>query len=305
MRIVEWVKRNRLLSVLLLLVGYYIYKTYFGSFMMLGVRQNMGYSPDYAITESSQAYGSAGMGGDAFLAEKSMMPSPAFYEGVSDSANRLVIQNSNLSLLVEDVRQSGEKIIDFAKSKGGFMVDSSYNRPEESAFGTITVRVPTTELDSTLSFLRTLAVKVTNENIQGTDVTEQYVDIDERLATLTKTKVKFEQIMDSATEVQDIIQVQQQLIYIQEQIDSLVGQKDALEKNASLTRVTVYLSTDELALPYTPDEKFRPNVVFKLAVRGLLTTFQGIGENAIWIAVYSVIWIPVLAVLYFVTRKRS
>ena len=57
--------------------------------------------------------------------------------------------------------------------------------------------------------------------------------------------------------------------HYQSQIDSYKGQQDALKKNAQLAKLTIYLSTDEIALPYAPSETFRPQIIFKLAVRGI------------------------------------
>ena len=299
----SWLKNNKFLVVVLFLLAFFGFERF-----RYYLPQPMSFGNSSMSESASFGYdGGIGIAGapalDMAVGKSLVAPSTRdYYEPVSDASNRLVIQNSNMSLLVSDVRETGDKIIDFVKSKGGFMVDASYNRPEESAYGTLTVRVPTQDLDTTLEFMRGLSVKVTNEYIQGTDVTEQYTDIEERLSTLEKTKAKFEEILDTATEVQDILQVQQQLIYIQDQIDSLVGQRDALEKNASLTKITAYLSSDELSLPYTPDQKFRPNVIFKLAVRSLLLTLQNFGEFIIWALVYSVIWIP--AVILFIIVRR-
>ena len=228
-------------------------------------------------------------------------PSPI--EPVSDATNRIVIQDSNMSLLVKDVKETGNQIVSYAKNNGGFMVYTSYNRPEDSPFATITIRVPTSKLDDALNYIRSLAIKVTSENLVGTDVTDEYVDIEANLATLNKTKAKFEDILEKAITVTDILTVQRELISLQQQIDALIGQKKSIENNAKLTKVTVYLSTDELALPYAPDKAFRPNVIFKLAARSLLNTLRSGAENAIWIGAYSIIWLPVL--LGFVIYKKS
>lgn len=217
---------------------------------------------------------------------------------------RMVVKNSNLSLLVTDVKETGEKIINHANSIGGYMVSASYNRPDESPFATITVRIPAEKLDASLNFFRSLAIKVASENLVGKDVTDQYVNIEARIATLEKTKAKFEQILDQATQVSEILQVQRELINIQSQIDALEGQKKSLEQNANLSKVTLYLSTDELALPYTPDKAFRPQVVFKQAVRSLLGTVRALANTLIWVGVYSVIWLPIL-VIFYVVRKRK
>ncbi len=218
------------------------------------------------------------------------------------SDNRVVIRESNLSLLVEDVEKTGDKIISYAKQSGGYMVDTSYTRPTESPFANITVRVPTEKLDEALVYFKSLSLKVTSENLVGTDVTDQYTDIQSRLDTLNQARAKFEEIMAKATSVDDIVNVQQQLMNIQEQIDSYKGQQKAIDENAKLTKIIVYLSTDELALPYTPDTTFRPAVIFKQAVRSLLNTLRLAGEGVIWLAVYSPAIIVVI-VLYFGYKK--
>jgi hypothetical protein len=227
---------------------------------------------------------------------------PKTMETFSDTSDRIVTKTSDLSLLVKDVRETGNQIIAYSNNSGGYMVFASYNRPTESPFAAITIRVPTEKLDEALSYIRSLSIKVTSENLVGTDVTDEYVDIEASLATLGKTKEKFEEILEKAITVTDILTVQRELISLQQQIDSLKGQKMAIEKNAELTKITVYLSTDELALPYAPDKAFRPNVIFKLAVRSLLNTFRAGAEAGIWIGVYSVIWLPVI--LGFIAYKK-
>jgi hypothetical protein len=214
----------------------------------------------------------------------------------------MVVKNSNLSLLIKDVRQQADTALAYAKRIGGYMVDSSYSRPTESPYATLTVRIPTDKLDEALAYFRSLAIKVTGENLVGEDVTDQYTDTTARIATEEKTKAIYEALLNKATTVSDISSIQEKIIYTQEQIDALKGDQKALEQNAAMTKVTLYLSTDELALPYTPDTAFRPTVIFKQAVRSLLNSLRIGGNALIWIGVYSVIWVP--AIVIFIGYKR-
>jgi glycine cleavage system regulatory protein len=219
--------------------------------------------------------------------------------------NRLVIQESYLSLLVKDVTDTRNKIVSHAQSVGGYMVNSNTNNPEESPTATVIVRVPATKLEETLSVYRAMGIKVVNENLTGRDVTDQYVDIDTRIEQLEKTKAKLEELLDRATLIADITNLTQQILSYQSQIDSYIGQQEALKKNADLTKLTVYLSTDEIALPYTPSEKWRPGVIFKLAVRSLVGSLRDLGEFIIWAGVYSVIWVPALLIFWYVRRRMN
>ena len=296
MPLISWIKGHGFITFLILVIVFLVFKD---NLSTVSLRKST--TTSVAPIEDFIAPVSKGQLEDdsqGFSLETS--PSPS-----QDSSSRVVIKNSNLSLLVKDVRKTGDQILDFVKSKGGYMVSTSYNRPDESPFATITVRVPAKDLDESLTFFRSLAIKVTSENLVGDDVTEEFTDIKARITTLEKTKIKFESILEKAASVQETLTVQREIINIQEQIDALKGQNKAIEQNAALTKVTAFLSTDELALPYTPDKTFRPNVVFKQAVRSLLDNLRVAGETLIWVGVYSVIWVPALMILLFYKRWRK
>lgn len=223
----------------------------------------------------------------------------------TEVTNRMVVRESYLSLLVNNVVESQKKIIKTTENYGGYMVNSNLQNPNDAPSATIIVRIPSSKLNDALEKFRGLAVKVISENLQGTDVTDQYQDNEARLTTLNKTKAKFEEILDRASQIQDILNIQRELINLQSQIDSVKGQQKYLEQTAKLAKITVYLSTDELALPYTPSESWRPEVIFKQAVRSLVGSLRKMGTLTIWVLVYSIIWLPILLIILLIKRKRK
>lgn len=302
MPVISWIKNHKLLVVLALVIAYLLFNS---SRSPIGLRSRSGIGMP-GTTESNYSDSSASVGMTA-PAGNTMYNKTGVtaqnYQPISDSASRVVIQESNLSLLVKDVKETGNKIIYLAKSTGGYMVNASYNNPSEQAFGTVSVRVPTDQLDQILQEFRGFAVKVTNENLIGTDVTQEYQDLDQRIETLSAVKAKFDEILKKAVTVDEILRVNQEIINLEQQIDSATGQKMAISDNARLTKITLFLSTDELALPYTPDKVFRPDVVFKLAVRSLLSTVQSLAELVIWVGVYALIWIPIIIAFIIIKRR--
>lgn len=212
--------------------------------------------------------------------------------------NRLVIQDSSLSLVVKDVSKSILDIESKTKEFGGYLVDSSLSKPESAASGSITIRVPEEKRQEALSVYKNLAVKVVSESVHGSDVTDEYVDLESRLAILNQTKNKYQEIMDRAVSVTDLMNVQRELINLQSQIDNLKGQQKYYEQSAKLSKIMIYLSTDELALPYAPTTEWRPAVVFKTAIRSLVGNIRNIGSVLIWVAVYS----PLIFIIYLIIR---
>ncbi len=304
-KILNWIKANKLSAFLILVLVYFLGKGFFGNF--LGVSSRMmtdyyGAGEGYGITDSAspmmgvtRSYNSA-----KSIGSSSIMPyEPAPQVSVT---NRKVITNSQMSLLVLKVKDTIEKIQDEATLKGGYAVQTNVNTPEGTETGYIVVRVPSDKLKDFLKTLRSLSVRVVNENIQGTDITDSYVDSQARLDRLSATKAKVEEILNKATTVDEIIRVQQQIFSLQDQIDSIKGQLQYMDASSKTSLITIDLSTDELSLPYAPDKPWRPEVIVKQATRSLILTVRGLAGNVIWIGVYSVIWLPALIVV-LVVRK--
>ncbi len=286
----DWIRKNKLAAVLVIVLLYFLIRDFSPNLLLFqSVRKaGLGTTLEMPVAET----------GTAALYQEEILPPTREVAPVEDE-ERLVVEESSLSLVVANVRETTDQVIDKAKEMGGFMVSTSLTKPEEAPFATVVVRVPADKFRETIDYFRDLAIKVSSENILGTDVTAEYVDLEAKLATLEKTKTKFEEIINRATEVQDILQVQRELIYLQEQIDSLKGRQQYLEKTAELAKITVYLSTDEYALPYVPAQPFRPQAIFKLAVRSLVNGLRSVATAIIWIVVYAIIWLPALLILYF------
>lgn len=297
-RLLNWIKLNKIASVIIVILAFFLLgknlgtsirpKTY--EFDQVQMGRDVGFSPPL-------------MGAVGKMDNRAMTES--FSAAPTGNDARMVMQESTMSLLVKNVQETKEQILQKTREWGGFMVNTSVNNPQEAATGTVVIRVPAKNLETALQAFRGMAVKVVSENLQGEDVTDQFTDLQAQMATLVKTKAKFDEILDKATKIEDILSVQREIISLQMQIDSLKGQEQYIERNTEMARLTIYLSTDELALPYAPSDTWRPEVIFKHAVRSLVGSFRNVGTLLIWLAVYSIIWVPVLGIIYFVKRRKS
>jgi len=300
----DWIKQNKLTSVLIVVVLFLI----------------AGRSPFYVLNNLSSSTRSMSVGsyGAVPMADTFEISAPSAglksigitnrYQQAAPApevTDRMVVSNSYLSLVVKDVTTSIKQMTDYVTSVGGYMVNSNISRPEEGGTGTLTVRVPSKQLDTILQELKNKTVKVVSQNLEGTDVTDQFVDNQARLSILEGNKARFEEIMKNAVTVDEILRVQNEIFSLQSQIDSIKGQQNYLAKTAEMAKITIYLSTDELALPYAPVNTFRSEVVFKMAIRHLIGSLQSLATMVIWIGVYAVIWVPILVVILVLKKRRK
>ncbi len=216
--------------------------------------------------------------------------------------NRKVAIDSNFSLLVKDVTGTVEMIKERTLLMAGYMVNTNINRTEFGENAVLQIRVPSEKIEEMSKYLRSVAVKVVSENVDGRDVTDQYIDIERRLSDLEAQRARMLAILDKATTVNEMLTVQQALDQIQDQIDSYKGQLLYMDGTTKTSKLTIYVSTDELGLPYTPAQSWRPEVIFKQAVRSMLGTLQDAGSFVIWFAVYLPIILGAVGVLLIIKR---
>ena len=295
-RLFGWIFSHKLVFLLLLIVLFLVFRP---------SNRPIPLTMSYPGSDSYESVGNSAIGMPAQMkvndSVRSIAPEMDFAPAPGVQ-NRMVVQNSYLSLQVKNVSETIKQIKQQTGSAGGYMVESNLSNPDEAASGHITVRIPQQQLDTLLSQFRGLAVKVVSENLQGTDVTDQFVDNEERLRILERNKTRMEELMDKAVEISDIMSIQQQIFSLQSQIDSIKGKQNYLEKTTAMSLVTIYLSIDDLSLPYTPSGSWRPELVFKEAVRSVMINLQKLGSVGIWIGVYSVIVIPILGLLYILKK---
>lgn len=300
--LIAWVKANKLSAFLLTIVVFGLFNLNQSTRTVSRQTTNgyMGEARSEVMMDSLAA---------PMAAKSIRLPFTGGGDGAPDvpAADRLVSRTTSLSIKVKDVSESLRQIEALAVQLGGFMVNTSNSSVDEGADGSISIRVPSEKRADALAELRQTGVRVVSESVQGTDITDQYQDITEQLRILNLTKTKFESLLNKAEKISDMLEVQRELTNLQSQIDMYKGQQDYLASSAKYTLITAYLSTDELALPYTsPGQAWRPGVVFKEAIRSLMIDARGLGNGLIWLGVYTPLWLPVLlGYLWWVKRQKT
>ena len=190
----------------------------------------------------------------------------------------------------------------FATANGGFVVSSYVSKNEVAPTGRITVRIPVNIFDRGVEEIKKFG-DVQSEQVDGQDVTEEYVDLDSQLRNLRATEEQFLAILRQAQKIEDILAVQRELTQIRGQIEQIQGRMKYLKQSAQLATLSVSLSTDPSGLPVVDDgEQWRPLAVIKDALRSLVGLGKNIAELAIWLVVFIPIWLGFGLVIWLVRR---
>jgi hypothetical protein len=217
---------------------------------------------------------------------------------------RLIIRNGEAVLFVADVTASEQAVRDLAAELGGYVVSSNRYGQEESAYATITIRVPAQTFDSALERLRAVAERVDRVTTTSQDVTEEFVDLEARLRTLQATEQRLIELLGRAQTVDEILKIEQQLSTVRTDIERIQGRMEYLSTNAALSTIAVTLQPVANPAPLVNPEWGVEETV-REAFRSLVVSFQGIATLAIWTAIFTPFWLPFVVFLVWAIRRSN
>lgn len=235
----------------------------------------------------------------------------------STDAQRLVITNSSLSIIVEDPAKTLDFITNLASTMQGFVVSSNMYQTTSSdgtehPAANITIRVPAASMNNAISQIKAQvknpATDIRSETVSGQDVTKEYTDLQSQLTNLLQAEKQLQNIMDSATKVDDVLNVFNQLTQIQSQIQVLQGQIKYYEEASALSAISVDITALASVAPLTI-AGWQPAGVARDAIQTMINAMQVLANVGIWsvlfcLPIFLVIGIPVFLIVFFIRRWR-
>jgi hypothetical protein len=217
---------------------------------------------------------------------------------LDDITERKVVRTGYMTLEVDNVGDALADISKVARDMDGYVV-SSRKYENDNVRGSISIRVPSDRFEDALEQLRHLAIAVPDERTSSVDVTEEYIDLEARLHNLEVTEAQYQELMDQAETVEEILKVQDALSRVRTEIERIEGRLQYLERTTSMSLIEVSLQESQpLVGPWSPAS------VIESAAHGLVTFGRGLFVVVVWLGVFCWIWIPLL-VIWRKRRKKK
>jgi hypothetical protein len=170
-------------------------------------------------------------------------------DSISAALERKIIRDADLTMEVPSTTETQRRVTSIAEAHGGFVVTSEAKQRETSEPAKRTldiklvVRVPANQFGTALNEIEGLATNLTQRNVTGQDVTEEFIDLEARLKTQKALEAQFLEIMRQANKVTDALEVQRQIADVRTEIEKLEGRRRFLESRTSLSTITVNIQS--------------------------------------------------------------
>lgn len=240
------------------------------------------------------------------------------YSASGVSAERIVIKNASLSIVVSDPVVSMEAISKLASGMGGFVVTSNLYKTTTSSglevpVADITIRVPVAQLDAALNQIKAMVadkdVDILSENVSGQDVTGEVTDLESRLRNLQAAETQLLEIMDNATKTEDVISVFRELTTVRGEIEVIQGQIKYYRESASLSAININLQAKAAVEPITI-AGWQPGVEVQKALQALVNGGKTLVNILIWLVLFAlpflaVIFLPIFFIVKAIRKRKA
>jgi hypothetical protein len=151
-----------------------------------------------------------------------------------------IIKQAFLKFETSDLEDTFNQIQTAIKqNNGNIQSDSQQKNYDNNLSRSITIRIPSQNFDVFLQSISKGVSYFDQKEITSQNVTEQYIDLNSRLKTKRKLEARYLEILQRATKVSEILEIEKQISTIREEIEAKEGQLKYLESSVSESAITI------------------------------------------------------------------
>lgn len=140
----------------------------------------------------------------------------------------------------EAIPKTIDAIIDIAEATGGNLAA----RKDAS----VTIKVPSASFRDTMTKIDALG-GVTSRSVKADDVSEEFHDLEVRLANLKATRARLQEFLAKAGDIPNMLTVERELERVAQEVDRIEGRLEFLRSRAAMSQISVALTAKPKVAP--------------------------------------------------------
>jgi len=214
----------------------------------------------------------------------------------------MIARVAGITLTTKEFDKTRVSLEEILKRHSGYMGELKVNAPTDAGRSLMaTLRIPAAQLDAAMAELKKLG-RVENESQGGEEVTQQYVDLQARLANGIHTEQRLTEILRTRTgKLQDVLKVELEIDRVRGEIEQMQAEKKELSKRVAFATLNTTVQEEYFArlqgTPPSTGSRFR-----NAAVDGYNTVVEGLIEVGLFLLSAGPSLLLWAAILFFPAR---
>lgn len=153
-----------------------------------------------------------------------------------------IIKNAQIRFLVKDVDSATQNMIELSKKYNGYVSNMRFKQNNYTIENSISMQIPSGYFEEFVMKCNKHAIHVDYNNITSDDVTEEFVDLNNRIRVKEEVKARYEDILRTkAKTVNDVLLAEKQIQAIQEEIEVAKGRVKYINTKSALSTINISL----------------------------------------------------------------
>lgn len=228
------------------------------------------------------------------------VPSAHSKGSTQENVEKKLVRTGGLSYSVESTREEYKRLLSLFEQYDAYIASENESKGYDRINYNMSVKVPPKNFGTLITSIAEDR-KVESRWVNTNDVTERYYDLQSRINNKKKLETRYQEILQKAQNVRDILEVERNLNQVRGEIESLQGQFKLLSHQVTFS--TLDLSFFEL-IPYEIDGESRPGFG-KRMINSISSGWQGFLTFLVYLLALWPFGLLTIAVVWIIKRVRS
>ncbi len=160
-----------------------------------------------------------------------------------------IIKNGELSIRAKDVFAGKTSIDKLLKKYNAYYQNEELNNNDKYINYRLKIRVPSDNFEALMNGIENGQNEVLNKKIEAVDVTEEYIDLESRIANKKEYLKRYRELLSRAGAIKDIIEIQEKVREIQEELESKEGRIKYLKDQINYSTLDITIGDKKDFIP--------------------------------------------------------
>ncbi len=211
--------------------------------------------------------------------------------------DRMLIRAGELRFSTDDIEKTKAITKQLITHHGAIITNETYNNFENRIEYNYQIQVPQTKFDSLYNSLGKIADKVDVSNINTSDVTEEFVDVSARMKTKKSLEARYQQILNAAKNVKEMLEIERELYTVRADIESMQSRINFINKQVQYNTIQLVFYENQVG-------KISSNGFFNRLGNSFINSFRLIGDILVNL-VYLWPFIILILIAFWWFKKRK
>lgn len=209
-----------------------------------------------------------------------------------------IIKDGHMTVKSADIVESKKAMDEVLKGlKAYYETEELQNNDHRTSFN-LRIRIPSENFELLIASIESGGDEIMHKSVQTRDVTEQYTDIETRLANKRGYLKRYKELLGKANTIKDILAIEEQIRPLEEEIESQEGRLRYLSDQVAFSTLNMTLYTDKEYV-YKPQPK---DNFWERVKKSVSSGWSAVVDFVLWtIAIWP--FIILILILYYIVKR--